>query len=239
VAEWIAARSPAVGQLGWIVVLLAAAAVASPFCIGIARCTAALARALGSTALPRTGTGTDLADAPRRALVVTMEIAILLLVGAPLLALTQPFLPALSGPIVLTTVAFLFLFILWRSTTNLQEHAVAGAQVIVEALSRQLAGKTGSNTEPDPDLAQLHQMLPGLGTPQSIRVRAGTHAVGKTLAELNLRGLTGATVLAIVRQADGLFVPTGRETLRVDDLLAIAGTSEALRNAEELLARED
>jgi len=78
--------------------------------------------------------------------------------------------------------------------------------------------------------------LPGLGAPRAIRVRPGTRAVTKTLAELNLRGLTGATVLAIIRERDGVLTPTGRETLRAGDLLAVAGTADAIESAEQLLA---
>jgi CPA2 family monovalent cation:H+ antiporter-2 len=88
------------------------------------------------------------------------------------------------------------------------------------------------------DLEQLHRLLPGLGAPTPIRIRAGAHAVDKTLAEINLRGLTGATVLAIIREQDGVLVPTGRETLQAGDLLGVAGTAGAVHNAQELLARQ-
>jgi hypothetical protein len=40
----------------------------------------------------------DLAAAPRRARVVTLQLAIVLLTGLPLLAVTQPFLGGAYGP---------------------------------------------------------------------------------------------------------------------------------------------
>lgn len=236
-AELVSSKTPLSDELTWLVVIAASAALAIPFCIGIARCTAALAQALGATALPPVQARTDLADAPRRALVITLEIAILLLVGVPLIALTQPFLPPLPGPMVMAAVILFLALALWRSATNLQEHARAGAQAIVEVLARQLGSKPPATDAANPDLQQLHQILPGLGAPQPIRVRAGTHAVDKTLAELNLRGLTGATVLAIIREHGGVLTPTGRETLQAGDLLAVAGTAEAIESAELLLAR--
>ena len=48
--------------------------------------------------------------------------------------------------------------------------------------------------------------------------------LGRTLAELNLRGLSGATVLALVREGQGTVIPTGREHLEAGDVLAVAPT---------------
>jgi K+/H+ antiporter YhaU regulatory subunit KhtT len=48
--------------------------------------------------------------------------------------------------------------------------------------------------------------------------------------------LTGATVLAIVRGGDGVLIPTGAEKLRPDDLLATAGTTDAIDAARRLLS---
>ena len=137
----------------------------------------------------------------------------------------------------MAVIILLLAIALWRSTTNLQEHARAGAQAIVEVLARQLGSKSVVSDATNPDLEQLHRLLPGLGTPQPIRIRAGTSAVDKTLAELNLRGLTGATVLAIIREQDGVLIPTGRETLQAGDLLAVAGTTEAIESAARLLTQ--
>jgi CPA2 family monovalent cation:H+ antiporter-2 len=63
--------------------------------------------------------------------------------------------------------------------------------------------------------------------------------VGKTLAELNLRGLTGATVLAIIRKAGNIPYPTAKEVLRAGDLLALTGTQEAIEAAKQLLCQNN
>jgi CPA2 family monovalent cation:H+ antiporter-2 len=52
-----------------------------------------------------------------------------------------------------------------------------------------------------------------------------------------LRAITGATVLAIVRQGQGL-VPTPDDALEVGDVLALAGTHEALDSARQILGAE-
>lgn len=222
--------------LTWIAVIVVATALAATFCLGIARCTAALAQILAGMALPPTQAKADFADAPRRALIITLELAILLLIGAPLVALTQPFLSPFPGAAVMAAVILLLGLAFWRSATNLQQHARAGAQAIVEVLARQLASRSSADVR-SRELEELHQLLPGLGAPVSVRVQADSHAVGKTLAMVNLRGLTGATVLAIVRAHDGVLTPTGHERLQAGDVLAIAGTAEAVRNAQELLAQ--
>jgi CPA2 family monovalent cation:H+ antiporter-2 len=123
---------------------------------------------------------------------------------------------------------------LWRSATNLQEHTRAGAQAIVELLARQARSEMSATPRND-DFAQLGRVLPGLGAPAPVRLRADSPAAGHTLADLNLRGLTGATVLAIVRGEDSVLIPTGKETLQSGDLLALAGTTEAVAAARLLL----
>jgi CPA2 family monovalent cation:H+ antiporter-2 len=240
-ARWLSRVTPLRDDLTGFAVVLAAAALAAPFCLGIARCAAALARALAALALPAPQAKMDLADAPRRALVVALELAILLAIGIPLVALTQPFLPPFPGAALLAAALLLLGLALWRSAANLQAHARAGAQAIVEVLARQLATRgpsaSAASSGGESELEALHRLLPGLGAPAPVRIRPGTLAAGRTLAELDLRGLTGATVLAIVREHAGVLTPTGRETLEVGDLLAVAGTEEAIESARRHLAR--
>jgi CPA2 family monovalent cation:H+ antiporter-2 len=55
------------------------------------------------------------------------------------------------------------------------------------------------------------------------------------LRELDLRSLTGATVLAVVRDEVGVKLPAASDTLRAGDLLALTGTDEAVEAARQLL----
>jgi len=66
-------------------------------------------------------------------------------------------------------------------------------------------------------------------------VSAESPSVERTLAELNLRGLTGATVLAILRQGEQVLVPSGHERLHAGDVLAVAGSEEAIAAVRDLL----
>jgi CPA2 family monovalent cation:H+ antiporter-2 len=61
-------------------------------------------------------------------------------------------------------------------------------------------------------------------------------AIGQSLAELNLRGRSGATVLAISRDGESIVVPAAGERLQAGDVLALAGTHEAIDAAKALLS---
>jgi CPA2 family monovalent cation:H+ antiporter-2 len=238
-----------------LVVALAAGAACLPFAIGILRCVRKLSTVLADAAFPRGATGgqgsqagqggqagqagqggMDLGDAPRRALVGTLQLATLLLVGAPLVAVTQPFVGGFGGAAVLAVVIALCAIALWRSMGNLQGHTRAVAQVIAEALMRRV--QEGRSDQDDP-LSEVRKLMPGLGEPVALRLDGRSPSVGKSLAQINVRGSTGATVLAVVRGQDGVVEPEGAEILRENDILAITGTSTAIEAARRLLETGD
>jgi len=215
------------------VAIAAAIAVAAPFLVGIVRLVGALAVALAGQALPTGGPGkVDLAAAPRRALIVALQLAAAVALGLPLFVVARVFLP-LWPTLLLFGAGLVFLGVrLWRSVTELQGHVRAGAQVLAEAFS-QARGPAAAGGTPE---LEIGQVLPGLGSPTRFTLSNGSPAIGRTLASLNLRGATGATVLAIARGGQGVLVPTGHELLQIDDVLALAGTSEAVVAARELLS---
>jgi CPA2 family monovalent cation:H+ antiporter-2 len=94
----------------------------------------------------------------------------------------------------------------------------------------------GSSEHGAPSLDTVGKILPGLGDPVSLRIEAGSSLEGQTLAGANLRGLTGATVLAIVRGDQQVLMPSGQETLREGDVLAVVGSHEAVESARTLIA---
>jgi len=218
------------------VVVLVAGLITVPLIFGLITS----ARALGSNlarrafADPQKGK-VDLADAPRRALVILVQLAVVLAVGIPVVAITQPFLPPHQGAFVLATLTLVLLVALWRNAANLQGHARAGAQIIASALAHQMASTDGAPTETK-ILDDVNAVLPGLGEPVAIRVVPQSIAVGKSLAQLNLRGATGATVLAIKRGSEQIPTPLGREVIHAGDIVAVAGAHDALAIARALFA---
>jgi CPA2 family monovalent cation:H+ antiporter-2 len=214
--------------------VLAAVALAAPFLLGAVRVARALGAALAAEALPdgQTG-GLDLAAAPRRALLVALQLTIVLVAGVPLVAVTQPFLPGFPGPAVLLLVVLSLIVPLWRSATNLHGHVRAGAQVILEALARQTT--TPNEATAAAAASEVKKLVPGLGETATVMLPAQAPAVGQTLKAINLRGQTGATVIAIDRGPDDIVYPTADETLRAGDVLVLTGSEDAVNAAKDLL----
>jgi CPA2 family monovalent cation:H+ antiporter-2 len=222
--------------------------VAAPFIFGIFRMARGLADLLARSALPA-AERMDRAVAPRRALIVTLEIGIVLVVGLPLVALTQPFLPPFRGAAVLVAILLLLAVAAWRSATNLEGHVHAGAQVLLSAIRDSLPPEHMTTEMPTTGLTGLYpidggaadrlttatHLLPGMGAPSPFRMEAHFASAGKTLAEVGLRGRTGATVLAISRGGVGIPAPSKIETLEPGDTLVLVGTKQALREAKRIL----
>src|SRR6185503_1173047 len=215
------------------VVVAATALAALPLVIGIGRLSRGLGGTLAETALPKVSGKADLDAAPRRTLSVTSQLGVALVAGTVVLAVTQIFLPSYSGPLVLVLVLAGFAVAIWRSVRDLEGHVRAGAQAVVAALGRY--ARAGSPAPGAEALADVNLLLPGLGEPVAIRIDPASTAVGQSLADLNLRGRSGATVLAISRDGESIAVPTAAERLQAGDVLALAGSRDAIESATALL----
>ncbi|MEO8634733.1 MAG: cation:proton antiporter [Gemmatimonadales bacterium] len=212
----------------WALALLTLAAV-SPFMLGMLRVTGALGDDLGAVAIPLPAPGrVDNGRAPRRMISVAIQVAGVLATGGPLLLVTWPFLPPLSGLIILALVLLLTGVIFWRRAADLFGHFQAGAELVVAALAKQIQAE---HIEVDP----LRQMLPGLGDFAPVRVTAESEGAGRTLGELNLRGRSGATVIALARGDHRIAFPEAGERIEAGDLIALTGSHDAIRVAATIL----
>jgi len=211
-----------------LVLVLVTLALLAPFVFGIVAVARRLGLDLAAAALPPPGRGkVDNAFAPRRLMGLTMQIAVVLLVGAPLVAITQPFLPPFGGILVLAGVLALLGIGFYRSASELQGHLKAGAEVVVAALAKQSAADSSV------DLAR--RLLPGLGDFTAAQVGEGSEADDRTLTELNLRGRTGATILGLLRGDRRIPFPDAGERLQAGDLVALTGSHDAIAAAKALL----
>jgi K+:H+ antiporter len=218
------------------VVVLVTGLVMVPLLYGLITSSKALGTQLARRAFADVGKGTvDTADAPRRALVALVQIAVVLVIGVPLVAITQPFLPGNQGAMVLVVVVIVLLGALWRNAANLHGHARAGAQIIASVLANQMASIDDSS-DGGKTLEDVNAVLPGLGEPVAIRVLPESIAVGRSLAQLNLRGATGATVLAIKRGQEQIPTPLGREVIHSGDIVAVAGAHDAVEIAKAIFS---
>jgi len=208
----------------WIVVV-GFVALGVPLALGLFRLISALGRALALAALPAAKEGhVDFANAPRRAFVVSLQLGLMLLVALPCFALVQPFAPGLRGTLPLLALLLTAGVAFWRSASQLQGHVRAGAQALVAAVA--LPGAT--HDERAEALDQMEQLLPGLGDLAPFELEADSRWIGCSLADVNLRAITGATVLAIRRGDEPVLTPDGKELLAEGDILILAGTHAAM-----------
>ena len=231
--------APAVARalvIGAMVVVLV------PLLIGLLRTARRLGLTLAFDAFPAAARGPDLAAAPRRVLMVTLQLIIVAIAALAIIVATQAFLPPLRAVLVVTISMSVLLVLgvtFWRSAMDLQGHARAGAEVIVGALAQHMSSSDAGTlaTEGAQTMDRLRELLPGLGDPVSLRVDPGSTIADQTLAESNLRGITGATVLAIVRGDQSVPMPSGNEIVRAGDVLAVIGSEEAVEAARQMLGR--
>jgi CPA2 family monovalent cation:H+ antiporter-2 len=92
-----------------------------------------------------------------------------------------------------------------------------------------------SSEKSQPELSEVQTALPGFQSLTPVALADGAPAIGKTLAELDLRAKTGASVLAISRDGGGIANPRPDEPLRDGDVLALTGSDEAIAAARALL----
>lgn len=204
-----------------------------PFVVGIIRASRRLAAQLGEELLPKVeGTRLDLANAPRRSLVVALELAIVLAVAGPIAVFTLPFAGGPWTTLLLGALVLATLPAIWRGAHNLDGHLRASAEVMIEAIGRQArAGPAVAreSTDSEPEI-----LLPGVGQVAAVTVTDAL--VGRTLGELDLHSRTGVTVLALVRPHASVPRPGSEVALKAGDTLALIGAREAIEAARAVVS---
>lgn len=227
VTPWLESHTGLPSAVVTAVLVVALAAVVFPFARGLLRAAGTLGARLGQVAFPEAPAGrADLTTTSRRAMSIALQLAALLAAGVFVAALTQPFVPPGIGVLVLVAALLPSALMLWRSGGPLGEHVHSATLALVQFLR----SDDLETREP-----VLDDLLHGLGNATPIRLRADAPAVGRTLAQIDLRANTGATVLAIAHPDSDVTAPTGREVLREGDVLAVAGPHEAVQRARSLL----
>lgn len=231
-----ATRLGLTGTPAQVAIVAVAAAVATPFVVSLVRRVVVIARILAAEVIPTrdeppvelgaaaSTVSLDLGRAPRGSLMVTFQVGLGLLVAVPLVAATQPFVP--GSPLLIVVIVVGLFVIAKRSLRDFDGHVRAGSAMILQ-LMRQ--------PQEEAALDQVETVLPGFGGVASVTIAASSLTIGRSLAELDLRAKTGATVLAIARGADaGMATPSPTEPLLAGDVLALAGSDEAIAAARAL-----
>ena len=182
-----------------VAIVALAAAVATPFLVSLVRRIVVISRLLALEIIPASDATLDLGRAPRRAMLAVFELGLGLLVVVPVVAATQPFVP--GGPIVIGVVALGLVLVARRSLRDFDGHVRAGSELILELLSQPREAQRAA-------LGEVEHVLPGFGGLASLTLTPTSPAVGRSLADLDLRARTGATVLAIARGGGGMASPS-------------------------------
>lgn len=198
--------------------------IAVPFLGGLARSGSQLASVIRANV--RSGS----APVPiSRAVEGLAMMAVVLAVGAPTVAVLRPFLTQSWGELGLVVALTSVGTVLALRLSGMEGEFTSGVARLALSISRQASEqakpqRAGSEAGP---LAGLDYV------PFTVPPTAST--TGHTLAELNLRCQTGATVVAICRGDETVVLPTGHERIEPDDVLALSGSEEALTRAMALL----
>lgn len=73
---------------------------------------------------------------------------------------------------------------------------------------------------------------------EEIPLIQGSGMVGRTIANTNIRTLTGATIVAINRKGEEIFSPPADMILEEEDVLIVVGTSGAKNKVKDLVKQE-
>jgi CPA2 family monovalent cation:H+ antiporter-2 len=186
-----------------------------------------LARSLAS-GMTRTGEPDAAGEPAIEALGRILQIAILFAIIAAMLALTAPFLRPRDGAAALVVSASAIVILIWRSARDLRGQLPTAAELLLRRFAH-------LKTAPPPAFPAGGERTVEAGPLVPIQLPPQSQAVGRTLAELNLRALTGAMVVAISRDGGEVILPESTEVLREGDTLALAGATAAIASARAIL----
>lgn len=151
-----------------------------------------------------------------------LRVALLLMVGLPLLAIVQPFAP--KG-ILLGSALAVFVLTLgtqWTRARRLSGELLTGTEWLLARVRDPWSQEGGAPPEP-------------AGTIRSLRLGPQCPSLGLRLTDLDLPGRAGVTVVALLRHGCKPVPLHPTPELREGDLLALAGPESALDEAESFL----
>ncbi|MGF1467550.1 MAG: cation:proton antiporter [Sandaracinaceae bacterium] len=211
--------------LDTLLVLAGATLLAAPPLVGFLRATTVLSRRFGERVF-----GIPEGDGRRRirhVFELSLRLLLLLVVGVPCAVIVAPILGDwLLTPVLLVAVPATLA--LWRTAGRAAGPVRSSAERLVDLLARQTSDDRHSI------VSNPHGLL-GLDRALGVALGEDSPGVGRTLAELDLRATTGATVVAIRSPDAEHRVPTGHEPLHAGDVLAIVGSTDATDRAREVL----
>ncbi len=228
--EWIGLSR----GLSVALIYLGMIALSFPFLVGLFRCARSIAVLLAARVF-QVEESAVLESPARQAFVLALKLGILTAAGWPLVVLTQPMLPALSGGVALVGALGALAYAFWKTARTFDVQARAGAESVLDAFSRQMV-RAPNPSETTEIPVQTWSLF---GALKPVRLIEGSFAVGRSLVDLDLRGRTGATALAVERDHEKIVPPRPKEALRIGDVVALAGPELSVEAAARILLGGD
>jgi len=227
VVDWLRSSLGASEATATAISLVGIAALTLPFALGAWRIADALGATLAGVVFPPPDAETaDVASTSRRTVTLALRLGARLGVGFFVLTLARPFVPLGMGVAILAVAVAPSLLRLWRSGDPLDAHVRSATMVLLEALRSE---------EFDTHDPQVDALRHTLGDAVYLRLNPGSPAIGRSLAELDVRAKTGVSVLAIVGNDGDARTMLPGTTLQAEDVLAVAGSKDAVEQACEAL----
>jgi CPA2 family monovalent cation:H+ antiporter-2 len=207
-----------------------------PLLVGLYRNARVLSARIADEVAPIASKARPAEGVVRRLLRSAVHLLVVLGVGVPALAILRPLAPGPVGlPLFLAVLVGLGLLIL-RNVRSLDREVRSGAATLAERLAQEMGAEPAKSPVPGTRVAALAPAeLPGFEAVKGWRVPEGAFAVGKTLAELDLRAASGVAVVTLLRDGELTSLPRGEEVLRAGDILGLLGSSSDLAEGQRLL----
>ncbi len=209
-------------------------ALALPVFVVAVRTTNALATAV----LSGVGGTSDPASPRLRALRAFLLFGLTALVGFPSATVIGASIADGRGVVLVILVLVVLGIVAFRSARDVDAEVKSAAQRIAVALTSQAVESSHGVAAPSDALTTKpspRASMPELGATERIELTASSSACGRTLAQIDLRARTGATVIAIQRHGNSTALPNGKDVLNEGDVLLVAGTDEAIEDARRAL----
>jgi CPA2 family monovalent cation:H+ antiporter-2 len=205
---------------------LAAVILSLPMFIATFRKLQALGLLLAQTKVTEAAAG-ERTTAIRAVVAQAVPIAGTVALGLFVLALSFALLPTFKVLIVLLAIVTFITWLLWRSFSKVYSKAQVA---LLETLAQTPAPRH------DQAPAALPSLLRGADL-ETVALAADSPAVGKLIRELELRTLTGASIVGIERHGASIINPGPDEELQLDDQVLLLGSRTQLNAAKTFFRR--
>ena len=95
-----------------------------------------------------------------------------------------------------------------------------------------------SSSIPQAEMGNLHAAMHEAGT-ETVKLDARSPVIGRTLGQLNLRGKTGATVIAVIHEGETKVSPGANYMLSEGDNVVLSGSAAKIEKAVQILGSDD